>query len=106
MVEAATGLNPWDGWASIELRPESRYVPPAPRREFGGVIVSLAREERPDTSEFDDLEIFRRMTEPNHVGFVLRSPSAERIDSLLASYRERILRDFHAVLPPAAQATS
>jgi hypothetical protein len=106
MVEAATGLNPWDGWASIELRPESRYVPPAPRREFGGVIVSLAREERPDTSEFDDPEIFRRMTEPNHVGFVLRSPSAERIDSLLASYRERILRDFHAVLPPAAQATS
>jgi biotin carboxylase len=105
MVEAATGLNPWAGWASVELRPRTLHRPDVTRGEFGGVIMSLARDEAPDTSAFDDTEIFLRIREPHHIGFVLRSPSPERIGGLLANYRERILREHHASLPPATSAT-
>lgn len=106
MVEAATGLNPWEEWASIELRPGSKYVPRPSRREFGAVLVSLARQERPDTSRFVDPEIVHLVEDPYHVGFVLRSASAARIEQLLTEYLQRIQRDFLAVLPPAQKATS
>jgi biotin carboxylase len=105
MVEAATGLNLWEEWASIELRPAVRHEPVPARSECGAVLMSLARQEHPDPSGFDDPEVFRRLDEPHHIGLVLRSPSADRIDQLLARYQERILRDFHAVLPPAERAT-
>jgi hypothetical protein len=106
MVEAATGLNPWEEWASIELRPGVRHVPTPHRTAFGAVLVSLARQERPDTSRFTDPEIVHRVVDPYHVGFVLRSPSPARIEQLLTEYLQRIQRDFLAVLPPAEKATS
>jgi hypothetical protein len=106
MVEAATGLNPWEEWASIELRPGTKHVPTPERREFGAVLVSLAKQERPDTSRFIDPEIVHRVEDPYHVGFVLRSASAARIEQLVNEYLQRIQRDFLAVLPPSEKATS
>jgi hypothetical protein len=107
MIEGATGVNLWEEWAKIEIDsddPTVAYELPPLRQEYGGVIVSLARQERPDTSSFTDPEIWYRPDHKHHIGLVLRSPSPERIETLLAGYRERILRDFHASLPPADQA--
>jgi len=107
MVEAATGINLWEEWATIEIGSDDagwEYHLPAARQEYGGVILSLARQERPDTSGFTDPEIFYRPEHKHHIGFVLRSPSPERVEELLNSYRERILRDYHAALPPADKA--
>ncbi|MCA1616365.1 MAG: ATPase, partial [Acidobacteria bacterium] len=69
LVEAATGVNLWREWASIEIgRGERGYDPPPTRDAHAGLIVSLAREECPDTSRYDDPEIVWRLNKPSHAG--------------------------------------
>ncbi|HSN99001.1 MAG TPA: ATP-grasp domain-containing protein [Candidatus Nanopelagicales bacterium] len=108
LVEASTGVNLWREWARIELlQGEAPYRLPERRSEYSGLIVSLARQEVPDTSSFDDPEIAWRLTgHPHHVGFVVRSPSAERVQELLDQYEPRILHDYMAVLPAPTTPTS
>jgi biotin carboxylase len=107
MVEAATGVNLWSEWAKLELEGEGfAYKPPQTRQEFGGVVISLARDEHPDTSSFKDPEIVDRLKKKNHIGFVVRSPKQERVEELLAAYLERIAREFHASLPAPPKSTS
>ena len=99
-VEAATGVNLWREWARIELAtPESPYEPPAARGEYGGVAVSLARQEWPDTSSYDDPEVVFRARKRGHVGLVVRSPDYARLVALLEDYRRRFAADFLAVAP-------
>ncbi len=101
LVEAVTGVDLWAEWARLELQPEGRpYEPPTRRVGYGGLVLSLARQERPDTSAYDDPEIVRRIDLPNHVGFIVRAESPERVDELLRSYLPRIQADFQATLPP------
>jgi hypothetical protein len=104
MTEAATGVNLWAEWASLEIAGPA-YQLTEPRQEYGGVTVSLARQEQPDTSSFTDPEIFYRVDQKAHIGFVVRSPNPERVEVLLSQYMERIARDYQAVLPPADRAT-
>lgn len=99
MVEAATGVNLWREWARIEMAGDEGYDPPVPRRDYGGVIVSLARQEHPDTSAYDDPEIVWRLDKPHHVGLVLAAPEPARVEALLADYRDRFSRDFSATVP-------
>jgi hypothetical protein len=63
------------------------------------VILSLARQERPDTSPYDDVEIVYRINKFHHAGFILKSPSHERIQKLLDSYSHRFVEDFLATQP-------
>ncbi len=105
MVEAATGVNLWEEWAAVELARPGEYRLPPTRQGFGGAVVSLAKEERPDTSAFADPEIVYRLDQKHHVGLVVRSPNLARVEELLADYTRRIVRDFQAVLPPADKAT-
>jgi biotin carboxylase len=106
MVEAASGLNLWEEWAKIEIDFDKPYQLPPVRHDFGGVTISLARQDNPDTSSFDDVEIYHRVRQDHHIGFVLRSPSAERLTTLLEDYMRRIARDHQAVLPPAEKASA
>jgi biotin carboxylase len=102
MVEAATGLNPWEEWAAVEVA--DRPIAPTPlRQEYGGVVVSLARQERPDTSGFTDPEVFYRLDQKYHVGLVVRAPTAQRVEELLTEYMRRIARDYLAVAPPGGR---
>jgi biotin carboxylase len=102
MVEAATGVNLWAEWAKLEIdRTEGKYVLPQQKKRYGGVVLSLAKFERPDTSPFTDAEIVQRIDLKNHIGFVLGSDSAERVEKLLDEYIGRIGRDYSAVLPAA-----
>src|SRR5919107_1692586 len=71
-----------------------------PRREYGGIALSLARQERPDTSSYDDPEIVFRVDKPHHVGLVVRSPDLGRVRALLEDYSARFARDFSATVPP------
>jgi len=106
MIEAATGLNPWREWAKIELAGENgSYELPQIRDEYAGLMVSLTRQETPDTSAFDDPEVVWRMDKKQHIGLIVRSPSPARVDELLAKYVERIRADFHAVAPPQERPT-
>jgi biotin carboxylase len=101
LVESATGLNLWAEWANVEVAGgKTPYQPPAPRNDYAGLLVSLARQEHPDTSQFNDSEIVWRMDKPNHIGLIVQSPEAVRVQALLADYTERVARDYHAAAPP------
>ena len=107
LIEAATGINLWAEWAKIEVAGGKRpYHVPLARADHAGLLVSLAREEWPDTSAYNDAEIVWRLNRAAHVGLIVRSPDPRRIDQLLADYAARFTRDFSAVLPPAARPAS
>ena len=100
-MEAASGINIWREWARIEIaRGRDSYKLPTPRREYGGIALSLARQEYPDTSSYTDTEIVYRVKKANHVGLVVRSPDTERVNALLDQYARRFIEEFTAVVPP------
>ena len=101
VVEAATGVNLWREWARLELGPEGEvYAAPERKREYAGVILTLARQEQPDTSAYDDAEIAQRIVKRHHAGLIIASPDAERVRTLLDDYSQRFATDFFASLPP------
>src|ERR1700686_3505104 len=54
MVEAATGINLWPEWARSEVAGgDGSYTLPPVREEYAGVILSLARQDDPDTSAYN-----------------------------------------------------
>jgi biotin carboxylase len=100
MVEHATGLNLWSEWAKLELcRGTSDYALPPLKQRFAGVVTSLARQEKPDTSGFTDPEIVHRLDMKHHIGFVVAADTPQRVEELLTQYMDRIAHDFHAALP-------
>jgi len=107
MVEAATGLNLWREWARIEISGGDRtYKLPPVREDYAGVILSLARQESPDTSAYSDPEVVQRIKKHHHAGLLLRSSDPQRIPDLLQSYAERFAHDFLAVEPPRDKPTA
>jgi biotin carboxylase len=107
VVEAATGINLWREWARLEVGSgKSPYSLPAIREDYAGVVLSLARQECPDTSAYNDPEIVYRVTKKHHAGFVLRSPRNERVVELLDSYAARIAHDFMATAPVPERPTA
>ena len=64
-----------------------------------GLLVSLARQEWPDTSSFQEPELVWRMSKSHHVGFIVKSPNYERVGELLKIYSERVRNDYHASAP-------
>jgi len=107
MVEAATGLNLWREWARIEIAGgDDTYNLPPVRQEYAGVILSLARQENPDTSAYNDPEVFLRIKKHHHAGLVLRSTDPHRIPALLGDYANRFAEEFLAIEPPKDKPTS
>jgi biotin carboxylase len=101
-LEAASGHNLWREWARVEVAHArgERVGRLEPRREHGGIALSLARQERPDTTAYDDPEIVFRVDKPHHVGLVVRSPDLARVRRLLDDYSARFAHDFSATVPP------
>jgi len=107
VIAAATGLNLWREWARLDVGAgKSPYELPPLREDYAGVILSLARQEEPDTSAYRDPEIIQRVAKYHHAGFVLKSPSAQRIKQLLDSYSQRFQCDFLARQPVPDRPTS
>jgi biotin carboxylase len=108
LVEASTGVNLWREWAKIEIsQGTTPYHVEARRREYSGLIVSLTRQEFPDSSQFTDSEIVWRMNDnPYHIGLVVRAPSRARVLELLSDYETRFYRDYWASMPAASAATA
>jgi biotin carboxylase len=101
LLKASTGLNLWAEWAKIEIAGgEAPYEVPPHRRDYGGIIISLAKQEHPDTSAYNDPEIVWRLDQLHHAGLVVTSASHERVQMLIDSYIPRFYADFHAAQPP------
>src|SRR5208283_5277739 len=106
MVEAATGMNLWKEWARIEIAGgDGSYRLPPVREEYAGVILSLARQEWPDTSAYNDPEVWLRIKRHHHAGLILRSTDSQRVPALLESYGQRFAAEFLAVEPPREKPT-
>jgi biotin carboxylase len=106
LLEAATGLNLWAEWARIEKAGgESGYEVRAPRADYAGLLVSLARQEQPSTAAYADPEVVWRLDKHHHAGLIVRSPSYARVEALMADYRRRFAEDFVATLPARESAT-
>jgi len=101
VVEAATGINLWREWARIEVLAASYHLPAA-RQDYAGVILTLARQEAPDTSAYTDPEIVKRLVKKHHAGLIVKSTDTQRVESLLNSYAERFVADFMASQPAPA----
>jgi biotin carboxylase len=107
MVEAATGINLWREWARIEIAGEhGSYHLPLVREEYAGVILSLARQEEPDTSRYNDPEVALRIKRHHHAGLILRSSDPGRVPALLEGYARRFVEEFLAVEPPRDKPTA
>lgn len=110
VLEAATGINLWREWArmeastagSVEERGSSKLTPE--RKEYAGIVLSLAKQEAPDTSAYDEPEIVYRVKKRHHAGLIVRSKKLERVEDLLTKYAERFADDFIAVVPPLEKA--
>ena len=101
LIEAATGINMWAEWAKVEIASgrQQPYSAPLVRNDYAGLLVSLAREEWPDTSEFREVEVVWRMKKRYHVGLIVKSRNYDRVSELLGRYTERVRHDFHASAP-------
>ncbi len=107
MVEAATGINLWREWARIEVAGgDGTYKLPPVREEYAGVILSLARQENPDTSGYNDPEVYLRIKKHHHAGLILRSTDQRRVQTLLEDYAGRFADEFTAVEPPREKPTA
>lgn len=107
VVETATGINLWREWAYLEVGAGKQpYQLPQTWQAYSGVILSLARQEEPDTSSYNDPEIVDRIKKYHHAGFLLKSTEPRRIEALLAAYEERFATDFLARAPVPDRPTS
>jgi hypothetical protein len=88
-------------WARVEIANGTSARPIKQlRKEYAGIILSLAKQESPDTTSYDDEEIVYRVKKSHHAGMIVRSPRPERVDELLNDYAGRFVEDFVAVVPP------
>jgi biotin carboxylase len=123
VLEAATGLNLWREWARMEvadagIRRQAQEASAggkagrarelgklrAPRNEYAGIVLSLSKQEHPDTSTYDDPEIVYRLKKRHHAGLIVRSKKLERVEELLTQYTARFADDFVAVIAPLEKA--
>jgi hypothetical protein len=115
VLEAASGLNLWREWARMEVagapkqKPDRQeglgsYKLKPPRNEYAGIVLSLSKQETPDTTAYDDPEIVYRVKKRHHAGLIVRSKKLERIEELLTQYAARFADDFVAVVPPLEKA--
>jgi biotin carboxylase len=106
VLEAASGLNLWREWAHMEVsdgKSSTRQLKPL-RNEYAGIVLSLSKQEQPDTSAYDDPEIVYRVKKRHHAGLIVRSRNLERVEELLTQYAARFADDFVAVVPPLEKA--
>jgi hypothetical protein len=100
LVEAESGVNLWREWARLEIAgEEGTYRVPAATDRYAGLVLTLARQERPDLAAYTDPEIVYRVTKANHAGLIVASPDEARVRALLDQYSARFVQDFFAFAP-------
>jgi biotin carboxylase len=100
VLEAASGVNIWREWARLEIDSSSARKITPKRKEYAGIILSLAKQEQPDTSGYVDEEIVYRVKKRHHAGLIVQAKSLDRVNELLDEYSRRFVDDFVAVLAP------
>jgi hypothetical protein len=104
LIEGATGLNLWAEWDKLETAEDvTTYLPHPLREEYAGLMVSLAKQQWPDMTSYNDPEIYWKIMKEFHAGLVVKSASYERIEELLNNYTDRFYNDFFTSAPPKSK---
>lgn len=108
VTKAARDINLWREWARVEVAKitNQTYELPTVKNDYAGIIISLAKQEHPDLSSYNDPEIVLKLDKKNHAGIIVESPDPAQVQSLLESYTERFYQDFHASAPPPDKPTA
>ncbi len=102
MIEKATNINLWREWCTLEvgrLRGES-YQLPEVRSDYGGLLVTLAKQEHPDMSSYNAPEVVWKADKPYHAAMIVVSPDYARMEALLNEYTGRVIGDFTTSAAP------
>jgi biotin carboxylase len=100
-IEAATGINLWAEWAKVDVAGDhGAYAVPPYRRDYAGIVLSLARQAEPDMSPYADPEVVTTIRKRHHAGVIVASKDPGRVEALLDDYTQRFYRDFFATAPP------
>lgn len=102
LVEYSSNISIWREWARMivaELCGE-KYKLPETKELYGGLMMSLAKQEHPDMSAYNDSEIVWKANKAYHAGLIAVSDDYERVESLLEEYTGRFLQDFTTSAPP------
>jgi hypothetical protein len=93
-------VNLWREWARVEITEDAGTYQVVPSTAtHAGIVLSLARQEEPDTSAYTAPEIVQRIRKRHHVGLIVASPDPERVAQLLDEHVSRFYTDFHASAP-------
>ncbi|MCB0743795.1 MAG: ATPase, partial [Ignavibacteriae bacterium] len=107
MIEEYSGVNLWKEWAIIEnMKENEKYKVPKVKNNYGAILISLAKQENPDTTNYNDKEITWRLNKKYHAGLVIVSKKYERISELINDYTKRIYDDFFISQPLKDKATN
>lgn len=102
LVEAGTGINLWREWGRLEvahLKGET-YKLPKVKKEYAGLLVTLAKNETPNLSAYDAKEIVWKAKKPYHAALIVASKDYEKVENILNKYTQRFVYDFLAVGKP------
>lgn len=102
MIEMGTGVNLWQEWARLEVAmlKGEKYKLPEIKKQYAGLVLTLSRQEYPDTSQYSDSEIVWRASKPYHAGLIVASDDYDRVDELVKDYIGRFMNEFNMNLPP------
>ncbi len=108
MIDHATGVNLWREWMKVEhaLLTGEPYKAPKAKNVYGGILLTLAKQEYPDLSAYNDKEVSYKIPKRYHAGVIITSPKQERMIELVEQYKERFVHDFMtSAKPMGAQRT-
>jgi len=100
LIEESSGINLWKEWAVLEnLSPENKYVLPKEKNKYGAIIISLAKQEYPDLSKYDDKNISWKLNKKNHAGLVVVNENYDEMIKISDEYIDRFYNDFFTSHP-------
>lgn len=102
MIEMASGVNLWKEWARLHMAKlkGEKYKLPDIKKDYSGLVLTLAHQEHPDTSAYNDPEVIWRVNKPYHAGLIVADEDFDRVDTLVQQYIERFMNDFNTSAPP------
>ncbi len=101
LTTAATGVDLFYESAKLELHwLGDDYKLDKPYRKEAGIVLCLSREKHPCTSFCADMpELVWTLDQEHHAGCTVASSNSDKIDDLVATIRDNLVRDHLAVLP-------
>lgn len=100
LVEESTGINLWKEWAIIEnLNDDADYKVPDSKKQYGALIISLAKQEWPDLNNFSQPEVTWKLNKRYHAGLVLVKDNYNEMIKLSEEFIEKFYNEFFATQP-------